>query len=192
MIPRGSPRREREGAGGVFGDMKTITIIGFVALMGCHKDAPKTTLPPAQPATTAKTDTPAPTTAVSPNLGVSDDIAQKCNMHIANTQQAPKFGFDQFDLLPSDRDVLDAIAQCVTAGPLKGKRLDLVGRADPRGTEEYNLGLGSRRAHTVGDYLSRLGVGQTQLKETTRGALDATGTNDQGWDVDRRVDVRLD
>jgi len=139
-----------------------------------------------------KTETPAATTAVSPNLGVSDDIAQQCNMRIANTQQAPKFGFDQFELLQSDRDVLDAIAQCVTTGPLKGKRLDLVGRADPRGTEEYNLGLGSRRAHTVGDYLSRLGVAQTQLKETTRGALDATGTNDTGWDVDRRVDVRLD
>jgi len=166
---------------------------GFVAIVGCHKEPAKTTLPePVHPTETTKTETPPATTAVSPNLGVSDDIAQKCNMRIASTQEAPKFGFDQFELLPSDRDVLDAIAQCVTSGPLKGKRLDLVGRADPRGTEEYNLGLGSRRAHTVGDYLSRLGVAQNQLKETTRGALDATGTNDAGWDVDRRVDVRLD
>ena len=34
-----------------------------------------------------------------------------------------------------------------------------IGRADPRGTEEYNLGLGSRRAGSVGTYLARLGVG---------------------------------
>jgi peptidoglycan-associated lipoprotein len=174
--------------------MKTLSIVlGLAALVGCHKDPAKTTLPePAKPAATATTQATKPIADVSPNIGVSDDIAKQCNMKLDSTPQSPKFGFDQFDLLPQDRDVLDAIAQCVTTGPLKGKKLALVGRADPRGTEEYNLGLGSRRAHTVGDYLGRLGVAQTQLKETTRGALDASGTDESSWNTDRRVDVRLD
>ena len=67
----------------------------------------------------------------------------------------------------------------------------VIGRADPRGTEEYNLGLGSRRAESVSGYLTKLGVGQPQLAVTTRGALDATGTDEAGYAKDRRVDVQL-
>ena len=77
------------------------------------------------------------------------------------------------------------------SGPLKGKAVSLIGRADPRGTEEYNMGLGSRRASSVGKYLEHLGVGEPQLAVTTRGALDATGTDEASWANDRRVDVQL-
>ena len=91
----------------------------------------------------------------------------------------------------NDRDVLQQIATCVTSGPLKGKKLELTGRADPRGTEEYNLALGSRRAGSVGQYLEALGVRKTYLPQTTRGALDATGTDETGWAKDRRVDIML-
>ena len=87
--------------------------------------------------------------------------------------------------------MLDQLATCLTSGPLKGKPVSLIGRADPRGTEEYNLGLSSRRAHSVGEYLGRLGVGEHQLAELPRGALDATGTDEAGWAQDRRVDVQL-
>jgi peptidoglycan-associated lipoprotein len=87
--------------------------------------------------------------------------------------------------------VLDQLATCMTTGKLKGKSVSLIGRADPRGTEEYNLGLGSRRAASVGQYLERLGVGAPQLAVTTRGALDATGTDESTWKQDRRVDVQL-
>jgi peptidoglycan-associated lipoprotein len=69
--------------------------------------------------------------------------------------------------------------------------VQLVGRADPRGTEEYNLGLGTRRAANVRDYLQHLGVSAGQLSQTTRGALDATGTNEVGWHDDRRVDLKM-
>jgi outer membrane protein OmpA-like peptidoglycan-associated protein len=87
--------------------------------------------------------------------------------------------------------VLDQIATCLISGALKGRAVDLIGRADPRGTEEYNLGLGSRRAGTVSSYLGRLGVGQPQMMVTTRGALDATGTDDASYAKDRRVDIQL-
>src|SRR5262249_56575406 len=87
--------------------------------------------------------------------------------------------------------VLDQLATCLTTGALKGKAVALIGRADPRGTEEYNLGLGSRRAASVSQYLGRLGVGQPQMSVSTRGALEATGTDEAGWRNDRRVGVQL-
>ena len=69
--------------------------------------------------------------------------------------------------------------------------MQLVGHADPRGTDEYNLGLGTRRAETVSSYLQRLGVPPRQLEASTRGAIDATGANELGWRLDRRVDLEL-
>jgi peptidoglycan-associated lipoprotein len=124
-------------------------------------------------------------------VAVASDLARQCSLHFDSTPQAPKFDFDRFELLPEDRDVLDHVAACLTTGPLQGHAVQLVGRADPRGTEEYNLGLGTQRASSVRAYLQRLGVAVRQLSETTRGALDAAGTDEAGWLVDRRVDLQL-
>ena len=66
--------------------------------------------------------------------------------------------------------------------------VDMVGRADPRGTTEYNMALSDRRAQAVKDYLERLGVAGGRLNKIPRGALDATGTEEAGWAKDRRVD----
>lgn len=127
---------------------------------------------------------------VSPNLALSSDLVALCGIKVSATANA-KFDYDKDELSPDDRAVLDQLATCLLTGALKGKAVALIGRADPRGTEEYNLGLGSRRAHSVGQYLERLGVGQPQLAVTTRGSLDATGTDETGWAQDRRVDVTL-
>ena len=88
-------------------------------------------------------------------------------------------------------DVLAQIAKCVTTGPLAGRALELVGRADPRGESEYNMALGERRASSVREYLSRLGVDRAKLIESSRGKLDAMGTDENGWRRDRRVDILL-
>ncbi|HUS32373.1 MAG TPA: OmpA family protein [Kofleriaceae bacterium] len=128
---------------------------------------------------------------VSQSLALSGDIVQLCGIKVAATSATPTFDYDKAELSPEDRAVLDQLATCLTTGALKGKGVSLVGRADPRGTEEYNLGLGSQRAGSVSTYLTRLGVAQTQLNVTTRGALDATGTDESGWQKDRRVDITL-
>lgn len=127
----------------------------------------------------------------SPSVGVADDIMKMCNIQLSNPSEAPKFDFDSTDLLPEDTRVLDQIATCFTTGPLKGRKLQLVGRADPRGTEQYNFVLGAKRAHQVGDYLEKKGVVPAVVNETSRGNLDATGTSESGWKQDRRVDLVL-
>jgi peptidoglycan-associated lipoprotein len=140
----------------------------------------------ATPAAAQTTPVPA-----SPNVGVSDELAKLCSLRFANTENAPKFGYNETELLPADRDILQQVADCLTKGPLKGRNVQLVGRADPRGTDEYNLGLGERRAATVRTYLQRLGVAGSRLSPTTRGELDASGADESGWQRDRRVDLQL-
>jgi peptidoglycan-associated lipoprotein len=127
----------------------------------------------------------------SPNVGVSDELTKKCSLRFASVEQTPKFGYDAAELMQSDRDVLQQIAECLVRGPMKGRSVQLVGRADPRGTEEYNLGLGTRRAETVRSYLERLGVPASRMAPTTRGEIDATGADEPGWQRDRRVDLQL-
>jgi len=180
--------------------MKTMTLALVIAaaLTGCGKDKPKAKTTPVSPASTpaAKTDAPkvepvvSADQQVSGSLAVSGDIATACGLK-PPTGATPTFDYDKQDLGPDDRAVLDQIATCLTTGALKGKSVALIGRADPRGTEEYNLGLGSRRAAAVGSYLKRLGVGDSQLGVTTRGAIDASGQDELGWKQDRRVDIQL-
>ena len=180
--------------------MKTTTlaiVLGALIFGACSKKQaakPATPVEP-QPTAVAEPQKPAPDISqdqqVSPTLAVSGDIIAACGIKAAPTSGSPKFDYDKDELTAEDRAVLDQIATCLTTGALKGRTVDLIGRADPRGTEEYNLGLGSRRAGTVSAYLGRLGVGQPQMSVTTRGALDATGTDEAGYAQDRRVDIQL-
>ena len=179
--------------------MKTTMLIFVLAtVVGCGHDKPKVVQPtpevaqkpeatPDKPAAAVTADT-----QVSPGIAISGDLATMCNIKSTmTTKTSPQFEYDKDELTSDDRAVLDQLATCLTTGALKGKAVALIGRADPRGTEEYNLGLGSRRAASVGQYLGRLGVTEPQMAVTTRGALEATGTDETGWRNDRRVDVQL-
>jgi peptidoglycan-associated lipoprotein len=153
--------------------------------------------PPATVATTPVATTPPPTTTGAPGkseqmaVNVDDDIIKACNLKFENIEDAPKFEYDQETLTPGEKNVLEAIAKCLTTGPLKGRAVDLVGRADPRGETEYNMTLGAKRARSVHSFLGGLGVPGDKLRDTSRGELDAKGTDEEGWRKDRRVDVRL-
>jgi peptidoglycan-associated lipoprotein len=157
---------------------------------GCAHNA---ALPPADSSTgqsfAQTTTTSGPATAVRGDVVVSSELLRACNVDLGNAQTAPKFDFDRSDLRASDRSVLDQVARCVTSGPLKGRALHLVGRADPRGEQEYNMALGSSRAASVGQYLQSLGVPGTEISQSSRGALDASGTSEATWELDRRVDI---
>jgi outer membrane protein OmpA-like peptidoglycan-associated protein len=170
---------------------RTFFLVVAVLAIGCSKQKTAAVSTPApaerQPAPAA----PPPAAATTPSVAVADDLVKQCQLRFSDPALAPKFDYDRAELLPEDRDVLEQIATCVTTGPLAGRAVTLTGRADPRGTAEYNLGLGARRADTVSAYLQRLGVPAARLQRTTRGALDASGADEASWRVDRRVDVTL-
>lgn len=133
----------------------------------------------------------APRPSKTNGVTISDELARQCAVAVGTVDDAPKFDFDRADLTASDRAVLGQVAACLTTGRLHGRGLALVGRADPRGDGEYNLGLGARRAGSVASYLAQLGVPQASVTTTSRGSLDATGVDQSGWSRDRRVDVLL-
>jgi len=124
-------------------------------------------------------------------VSISGDIMAACKIVFNDVDRAPKFDFDKSALIEQDRDVLNQVAKCVTDGPLQGHPLMLIGRTDPRGEVEYNFILGAYRAENVGDYLVGRGVSQEKVVLTTRGKLDASGTDDATWAGDRRVDIAL-
>jgi len=180
--------------------MKRLTIVGILlasALAGCGSKKPEVKEPVADTTPPAKTEAKpevkqdSKPTPASPSLSIGADLMALCQLKIDQQAASPKFDYDKAELLAEDRAVLEQIATCVTTGPGKGKSLSLTGRADPRGTEEYNLGLGAKRAKNVADYLGSLGVGQPQLQQTTRGSLDAAGTDEASYKQDRRVDIEL-
>jgi peptidoglycan-associated lipoprotein len=165
-------------------------VLASTLATGCSKEKPVAhpKNPPAKPAAKEEPEE----SPGTPNVSVSDDdLVAKCKLKFDNRATAPKFDLDRSELEAEDRAVLDQVAQCVTNGPLSGRAIELTGRSDPRGTDEYNMGLGARRAESVGRYLLRLGVPASQLSKTTRGEIDATGKNEAGWRLDRRVDIRL-
>lgn len=175
--------------------MSRFSSLGFVVLVAAcgTKASVKVETPVVKAKISIKKKAPVEAEIVqaSPNIGVSSNIADECTVQLADLGKAPKFDYDAAELLPQDREVLDRIATCVISGPLTGRTVELIGRADPRGTQEYNLGLGTRRAATVAEYLKRVGVPNTQLSTTTRGDLDAQGRDDVTWRGDRRVDLQL-
>jgi outer membrane protein OmpA-like peptidoglycan-associated protein len=121
---------------------------------------------------------------------VAPDILEACGIGVASGKN-PFFAFDSSALSSGDQHILNEVATCFETGPLAGRSITLTGRADPRGSEEYNRSLGDRRATGVQRYLENHGMAAANLSESSRGALDATGTDEDGWTQDRRVDVDL-
>jgi peptidoglycan-associated lipoprotein len=65
----------------------------------------------------------------------------------------------------------------------------LVGRADPRGSEDYNMNLGEERAATVARHLRYKGVPAEAITTQSQGELDARGHDEETWALDRCVDI---
>lgn len=129
----------------------------------------------------------------TPGLSVSNAIAEACGLspRESDANVAASFEFDSAALAEDDRMMLGDLARCLTEGALKDKSVLLIGRADARGEPEYNMILGESRADAVQRYLVDLGVGKQRMRATSRGELDATGTDEDGWAQDRRVDIEL-
>jgi peptidoglycan-associated lipoprotein len=98
------------------------------------------------------------------------------------------FGFDSSELSSQSRDVLQSDRSCIEERNLSG--VQVIGHTDPRGTEEYNLALGDRRAQAVVRYLQSLGVARDTLRASSMGEEMASGADESGWSRDRRVEVQ--
>jgi peptidoglycan-associated lipoprotein len=101
------------------------------------------------------------------------------------------FDFDKSDIREADKAKLQAIADFLKAYPQA--KLQIEGHCDERGTVEYNLALGERRAHAAQAYLVGLGVAGDRLSTISFGKEKpkVQGHDDQSWLENRRCEFKL-
>ncbi len=98
-----------------------------------------------------------------------------------------RFPFNQANLTSGVKDGLQQVVDCLKT---KGGTIVIEGHCDERGTEEFNLALGDRRARAVKKYLVRLGVPSSKLQVVSKGENEPTdnGSNEDAWAANRRAE----
>lgn len=121
----------------------------------------------------------APAQPAGPRPGSSQDL-------ILNVGDRVFFEFDKHDLTTQARTTLDRQAQWLRTN--SGVNVTIEGHADERGTREYNLALGERRANSVKNYLVSQGVPATRIGTISYGKERpvALGSNEAAWSQNRR------
>jgi peptidoglycan-associated lipoprotein len=99
------------------------------------------------------------------------------------------FDFDKSEIKPEFAALITAHARNLTAHP--NLRIKLEGNTDQRGTREYNIGLGERRAQAVRRAMMLQGVAESQLTTVSFGAERpaAEGDDEAAWSQNRRVEL---
>ncbi len=98
------------------------------------------------------------------------------------------FEYDSANVRRAAQVELTALAECMQRPPLADRKLEVIGHADERGPEQYNEGLGLRRATAVTDQLIAHGLDRTRVQARSHGEEEAADPPEWG---DRRVVIRL-
>ncbi len=102
-----------------------------------------------------------------------------------------RFGFDQSTLTPDAQGTLQDLAGCLKEAP--AKRVTVQGNADERGTAQYNVALGARRAEAARKYLSDLGYnGTIDTVSFGKERPVCRQSNEECWSKNRRADFVFD
>jgi peptidoglycan-associated lipoprotein len=97
------------------------------------------------------------------------------------------FDFDEYDIRPGDAEILKENATLLKKFP--SVKVQIEGHCDERGTIEYNLALGERRAHSAKNYLVSLGISSDRISTISYGKekpLDPSH-NEEAWAKNRRA-----
>jgi peptidoglycan-associated lipoprotein len=107
----------------------------------------------------------------------------------ASGRQIIYFDFDKSEIKPEFADIVKTNAQNLSGHP--NLKMKLEGNTDERGTREYNIGLGERRAQAVRRALMLQGVSETQITTVSFGAERpaAEGDDEAAWAQNRRVEL---
>ena len=135
------------------------------------------------------TPTPANFGGDNPNLPLRDPSFNAAGENRSALQaQTVYFDFDKYDIKPSEREKLRTAKGYLDTHP--GHKLLLEGHCDWRGTAEYNLSLGDRRANAAKRYLQSIGVAPDRMETVSKGSLDASKNADAAtMEKDRRVEL---
>jgi peptidoglycan-associated lipoprotein len=164
----------------------TVLLAGALAISACKTKPPKE-LPPEPGAPATSTDT------GQMGGGAAVPGSQADFVQIMAGGDTIYFDTDRYDIDSQDQTALARQAQWLARYP--AKRATIEGHADERGTREYNLALGERRANAAKNYLTSLGVDPSRLSTISYGKERpiALGSDQQAWEQNRRaVTVTID
>jgi peptidoglycan-associated lipoprotein len=180
----------------------TVVPVLLVFLYGCPKKKPAT--PPAD-LNVETTTVPAPPTAAPPTQEVQQPAAPEVNdqkedpllssdLQVVNSELQRRgfspdvyFDYDESNLSDDTRDKLSRNADLLKSNAQFSVTIE--GHADSRGTSEYNLALGERRANAVRDYLTSLGIAATRMRTISYGKERPVCTEEveSCWSQNRRA-----
>jgi peptidoglycan-associated lipoprotein len=150
---------------------KTALVMALLAMtfttVSCKKNPPETA--PAPPAPTEPPPAPAPTSTPAP---VEDEYSKLQKMSVDEIDRLKlladvQFDFDRSDIREADKPVLSKNADVLKKFDFL--KVTIEGHCDERGSVEYNLALGERRAKAAVDYLVGLGVSADRLRTVSYG-----------------------
>jgi peptidoglycan-associated lipoprotein len=162
----------------------TLLGLGVVAMFGCTKPPPPAKEEPQPP----RMEQPEPPRAEPPKVDEEALRRQRIQARIAEVFKPIYFGYDQATLSAEGQATLQEIGALMKEVPEITARLE--GHSDERGSNDYNLALGERRAKAVNDYLTSYGIQGTRLTTISYGEeKPAMEGHDEGsWAKNRRVE----
>lgn len=168
-------------------------VLALVAFSGaCKKKQPQTepTPPPAEePERTPPPPPPPPKKEVKETFEPpKEERLTAIDINNRRILQTVYFAFDSAELTPTAQQTLRSNAQWLKSNP--GYKIVIQGHCDERGTIEYNLALGERRANAVRDYMTSLGTSRNSMRVVSYGEERpaAPGHDESAWSQNRRAE----
>ena len=164
---------------------RTLTLIiatAALSLGACAKKRPEV-LPPAPAGSGTETGT----GVTDPNAAGAVTPGSDADFQRSVSSNTILFALDQYDIDAQARTILDSQAEWLARYP--NVRVTIEGHADERGTREYNLALGDRRANAAKNYLAAKGVNPARLTTIIYGKERpvALGSDEESWAQNRRA-----
>jgi peptidoglycan-associated lipoprotein len=160
------------------------TVFAFLFIIGCSST-------PEETDGTSGSETAGGSTATSSGseMTSAEQAAREAQDKVNTMGNVVYFDFDQSTLSRDTRRVLDAH---IALAKSNSGSIRLEGHADERGTREYNMALGERRAKAVADYMVVNGVATHRIETVSYGEERpvAYGSGEANWSQNRRVEIK--
>jgi peptidoglycan-associated lipoprotein len=170
--------------------LTSIMLSGIVLLLaGCPNPAVVPEKPPVDEHPPTTTVNPGDSTATNPVTtdNLSGDELTRPGSVLA--QRSIYFEYDKFDIQDKYKPIVEAHARYLISHP--GRKILIQGNCDERGSREYNVALGQKRADAIKRALLLLGAKETQIEAVSLGEEKpkALGHDEESWAQNRRGDV---
>jgi len=183
-------------------------VLSVAAISACHHNPPAAAPAPVTQASGPNADSIARAQAEAARRAAEDAARRRAADSAAAAEAARRaaaargslaaaltamvhFDYDQAELRPEDRSILDAKVPILQAN--SGVTIQVAGHTDERGSDEYNLALGQRRAAAVKAYLVQHGVADSRISTVSYGEEHpiAQGADESAWSQNRRAEFAI-